>query len=251
MTVIQKMLSECVELEGKLFNRRVTKFMKIHRDVDSRELRQGIKIDFEFSNCLNNKLLSKKIDCGLIMIRKSRYKKIKKTPFEGAVRINNTQNVDNGHIDISQNNILQSSENQDGTKNEHELTDLAEILANLIKDDIPPALNVSEDLCSHGETSNTTNTCEIDEESNRIKGKFVSDNVFNLSRRNITDAELSFLSKGLSFVPTPEKIDRWQVKNDLEKFGRNIRLKMHFFYMSPLLHFLRFLHLRHHQNRHQ
>ena len=98
-----------------------------------------------------------------------------------------------------------------------------------MKDDIPPALNISErDLCSHGETFNTTNTCEIDEESNGIKDKFVSDNVFNLSRRNITDAELSLLSKGISFVPTLEKIDRWQLKNDLEKSGRNIRLKMQF-----------------------
>ena len=80
-------------------------------------------------------------------------------------------------------------------------------------------MNVSEqDLWSHGETSSTTKTCEIDKESNRIKGKFV----FNLSRRNITDAELSLLSKGQSFVLTPEKIDRWQVKTDLEKFGRNL-----------------------------
>ena len=156
------------------------------------------------------------------MTRNCRRKKIKKTPFEEAVKINKTQNVDNEHIDTSQNNILESSANQDGTENEQELTELAEILANLIKDDIPPALNVSEqDLCSHGETSNTTNMCEIDEESDRIKGKFVSDNVFNLSRRNITDGELSLLSKGLSFVPTPGKIDRGQVKNDLEKFGRN------------------------------
>ena len=107
--------------------------------------------------------------------------------------------------------------------------DLAEILANVIKDDIPPTLNVSEqNLCSHGETSNMTNTCEIDEESNRIKGKVVSDNVFNLSRRNITHDQLSLSSKGLSFVPTLEKIDRWQVKNDLEKFGRSIRFKMRF-----------------------
>ena len=108
-------------------------------------------------------------------------------------------------------------------------TDLAEILANVIKDDIPPTLNVSEqNLCSHGETSNTTNTCEIDEESDRIKDKVVSDNVFNLSTRKITDDELSLSSKGLSFVPTPEKIDRWQVKNDLEKLGRSIRFKMRF-----------------------
>ena len=41
---------------------------------------------------------------------------------------------------------------------------------------MPPALNVSEqDLCSHCETSNTTNTGENDEENNRIKRKFVSD----------------------------------------------------------------------------
>ena len=32
----------------------------------------------------------------------------------------------------------------------------------------------------------------------------------------------------MGFVPTPEKINRWQLKNDLEKFGRNIRLRMHF-----------------------
>ena len=44
--------------------------------------------------------------------------------------------------------------------------------------------------------------------------------------RNITDDELSFLSKGLSFVPTTEKIDLCQVKNDLEKFGSNMRLKI-------------------------
>ena len=111
-------------------------------------MRQGITIDFEFSSCLKNKLPSKKLDCGHITIRKSRRKKIKKTPFEGVVQINNTQNVDNGHIGTSQNNILKSSANQDGTENEHELIDLAEILANLIKDDISPALNVSEqDLC--------------------------------------------------------------------------------------------------------
>ena len=35
MTVIQKMLRECIELKGKLFNRRVTEFLKICGDVDS------------------------------------------------------------------------------------------------------------------------------------------------------------------------------------------------------------------------
>ena len=171
----------------------------------------------------------KKLDCGHITKCNSRRKKIRKTPFEETVEISNTQNVENKPIDTSQNNILESSVNQDGTKNEHEVTNLAEILANLIKDNIPPSLNVSEqDLCSHGETSNTTNKCEIDEENNQIKGKFVSDNVFNLSRRNITDDDLSLLSQSLSFVPTPKKKDRWQIKNDLRKYGRSVIFKMHF-----------------------
>ena len=35
VTVIQKMLRECIELKGKLFNRRVTVYLKICGDVDS------------------------------------------------------------------------------------------------------------------------------------------------------------------------------------------------------------------------
>ena len=37
---------------------------------------------------------------------------------------------------------------------------------------------------------------------NRLQGNFVSKNVVNLTRRNLTDSEISFLSKGLTFVPT-------------------------------------------------
>ena len=42
----------------------------------------------------------------------------------------------------------------------------------------------------------------------RLEGKFVSSNVINLSRRNLSEAEISLLSKGLTFVPTANKIDR-------------------------------------------
>ena len=34
----------------------------------------------------------------------------------------------------------------------------------------------------------------------------------------------------MNFDPTPEKLDRWQIKKDLEQLGRNIRLKM--FYIN-------------------
>ena len=106
-----------------------------------------MKIDFEFSNCLQNKLIQKKkkkLDCGNITTSNSRRKKIKKTPFEESVEISNTPKVDNIHINTSQNNILESLASRGGTENEHESTDLAEILANLTKGHIPPALSVSK-----------------------------------------------------------------------------------------------------------
>ena len=65
-----------------------------------------------------------------------------------------------------------------------------------------------------------------------MEGKFVSQNVFNLSDRVLTENEIKVLDKGLNFVPTPEKLDRLQIKNDLEKLGRDIKLRM--FYQNDL-----------------
>ena len=58
----------------------------------------------------------------------------------------------------------------------------------------------------------------------RLEGKFVSKNVFNLSRRNLSPPEISLLSKGLKFVPSANKIDRAKLKRELEKYGRTLRL---------------------------
>ena len=49
-----------------------------------------------------------------------------------------------------------------------------------------------------------------------------------MSLRNITEAEIKVFKKGFGFVPTPGKDNRLQLKNEVEKFGRNIRLRMHF-----------------------
>ena len=65
-----------------------------------------------------------------------------------------------------------------------------------------------------------------------MEGKFVSQNVFNLSDRVLTGNEIKVLDKQLNFVPTPEKLDRLQIKNDLEKLGRDIKLRM--FYQNDL-----------------
>ena len=62
----------------------------------------------------------------------------------------------------------------------------------------------------------------------RLEGKFVSKNVINLSRRNLSASEISLLSKSLKFVPTTNKIDRAKLKTELEEYGRKLRLMWHF-----------------------
>ena len=51
----------------------------------------------------------------------------------------------------------------------------------------------------------------------RLEGKFVSSNIINLSRRNLSEAEISLLSKGQKFLPTVNKIDRTKLKAELEE----------------------------------
>ena len=62
----------------------------------------------------------------------------------------------------------------------------------------------------------------------RLEGKFVSKNVINLSKRNLSASEISLLSKGLKFVPTANKIDCAKLKTELEEYGRKLRLMWHF-----------------------
>ena len=62
----------------------------------------------------------------------------------------------------------------------------------------------------------------------RLEGRFVSKNVINLSKRDLSNAEISLLSKGLKFIPTPSSINKARIKENLEVFGRKLRLKWHF-----------------------
>ena len=51
----------------------------------------------------------------------------------------------------------------------------------------------------------------------RSESEFVSTNVINLSRRNLSETETSLLSKGLKFVPTTNKINGAKLKTELEE----------------------------------
>ena len=48
----------------------------------------------------------------------------------------------------------------------------------------------------------------------RLQSNFVSKNVVNLSKRNLTDSEISLLCKGLNFVPTSNTIDKANSKGN-------------------------------------
>ena len=65
-------------------------------------------------------------------------------------------------------------------------------------------------------------------EGDRYKGNFVSPNVINLSKWNLTKDEISLLSKGLQFVPTPKHFNKALLREELENFGRKLRLKCFF-----------------------
>ena len=52
----------------------------------------------------------------------------------------------------------------------------------------------------------------------RLEGKFVSKNVFILSRRYLPPPEISLLSKGLIFVPSANKVGQAKLKR--ERVGR-------------------------------
>ena len=68
----------------------------------------------------------------------------------------------------------------------------------------------------------------MEEDKTRLSGKFVSKNVFCLFHQALTDSDIRVLDKGLNLVPTLEKSDWFQIKNYLELFGREIKLKMPF-----------------------
>ena len=71
-------------------------------------------------------------------------------------------------------------------------------------------------------------SAQVESESDRLTGKFVGENVFNLSKKILTEYEISVLSKGLSFCPVPPEISKEQLKQDFTEFARKMRNKWHF-----------------------
>ena len=64
--------------------------------------------------------------------------------------------------------------------------------------------------------------------NNRYERKSVNANVINLSRRHLSKDEISLLSKGLRFVPTPKHVNRAKIKEEIEVHCRKLRLMWDF-----------------------
>ena len=100
-------------------------------------------------------------------------------------------------------------------------------------------LQFSLNICSHEEV----NSEEVDSDTfmekssdkvtfkeaellnGSLKDYFVSGNGLKCSHSTLSKAEVSLLSKGLKFHPTPNVIGKSVLKEDLENIGRKLRLK--------------------------
>ena len=84
----------------------------------------------------------------------------------------------------------------------------------------------SEENFSSNKVDKVTNESENGAmfRGSRLDRKFITKNVINFSRRNLLSPEISFLSEGLKFAPSANKIDRAKLKRELEEYVRKLKL---------------------------
>ena len=68
----------------------------------------------------------------------------------------------------------------------------------------------------------------LETDSDRIKGSFSSDSVFNLSKIVLFETEIKVLEKGLGFSSTPSFINEADLQRDFDDFARKMRCKWYF-----------------------
>ena len=61
-----------------------------------------------------------------------------------------------------------------------------------------------------------------------MTGLFVSDCVFNLSKKVLSQTEINVLEKGLGFSPTPSFINETDLRRDFKEFSRKMRCQWYF-----------------------
>ena len=66
------------------------------------------------------------------------------------------------------------------------------------------------------------------ETSQRLKGYFCADPVFNLGQKALTEIKIKVLERGLGFAPTPNLINEADLRRDLKNFRRKIGCRWYF-----------------------
>ena len=77
--------------------------------------------------------------------------------------------------------------------------------------------------------STVTNIAECSEVSKTNHISYLGCKVVNLSDINLTIEQIKVLEKGITFVPTPDKVDLGEIHNDVFSFCRRLHLKLHFY----------------------
>ena len=61
-----------------------------------------------------------------------------------------------------------------------------------------------------------------------VFGSFVSDKIFKLSRKVLTNTEIKVLEKALDFAPVQKKLNALKLRKDFKDFCRRMLLKWYF-----------------------
>ena len=94
--------------------------------------------------------------------------------------------------------------------------------------ELQDSVSIASNISDSSEQNNIGENNIVEIIDGRLKGKSVSQNVINLSTRILPKAEISFLSNGLKFIPTPTSLIEDLIKEELECFDRKLRFLWHF-----------------------
>ena len=166
---LQELRESINELDALLFNRRVTKFIKFTDKVDITVLRKSMHIENPLLEIIHKKLLSDAIINNFIFVRKQPRDTVseEKSPLQS-----------------------QNSSNLYDKELERVLVDIIE--GKTGQNEINKNSNNSQENYKH--------TCDIDPESERLRGKFISGNVFNLSKKSFSEAEIKLLRRFCTYA---------------------------------------------------
>ena len=185
ITDVEQWLLSFIDLEDKLFNQRVTKFLKIYSEINLNQIWCEVVTENHFSKEIQKHFENKKWIQSSITTRKQ-WKPAKQSKKRSAIPSATIPSppllpTPMLPLDLSSTSV-------------HDIIQFAEILADLEKNTILPTHRNFE-TTANTEATSGLNFCETNKTSNRLIGTFVSCSIVNLSRQNITSTEMELPEK--------------------------------------------------------